>query len=97
MRIALSLTILLPIIFQLMVGKKSITGQLSLKFLYVCLISATGQVLLTAINLYVMVHSGALIEGTAEIGLMTIGKILLFFDLFIMIVQYFKFRQKISK
>jgi len=97
MRIALSLTILLPIVFQLMVGKKSITGSISLKFLYVCLISGTGQVLLTAINLYVMVHSEALIEGTAEIGMMTIGKILLFIDLIIMLVQYFKYRQRISK
>jgi len=97
MRIAMSLTILLPIVFQLMVGKKSITRTIPLKFLFVCLISGSGQILLTAINLYVMIHSGALIEGTAEIGLMTIGKILLFIDLIIMIVQYFKYRKRILK
>jgi len=97
MRIVLSITILIPIVFQLMYGKKAILSSISLKFRYVCLISGTGQVLITAINLYVMNHSGALIEGLAEIGIISIGKIFLFIDVIIMIVQYFKFRQRISK
>ena len=97
MRIALSLTFLLPIVFQLMYGKKAIISSISLKFSYVCLISGLGQVLITTINIYVMNHSGALIEGMAEIGMIAIGKIFLFIDIIIMIVQYFKFRQRISK
>lgn len=84
--------IILPTLFQIVFGRKAIGEDIKLKFGEVCLISFSGQILLTIIAFFLIVYS--LEENKIRCGMPLAGLIMLsiaftFILIVTMIIQYF--------
>ncbi len=90
--------IILPLIFQLIFGRKAIAESISLKFRTVCLISFISQIVLSIMAFYVASYNfNQYLEqnpnsfrcGMGFLGLIVLSLLLTFILVVVVIIQYF--------
>jgi tellurite resistance protein TehA-like permease len=88
--------IILPLLFQIIFGRKAIGGDIKLSFGTICLISFLGQILLTILAFNLIVYY--LEKNNNACGMPLVGLIMfsLFFTLILIITMIIQYRIKKS-
>ena len=90
--------IILPLLFQIIIGRKAIGESISLKFGTVCSISFSAQIVLSIIafyvasynsNLYFEQHPSSLKCGMGFLGLIMLSLLLTIILIVVITIQYF--------
>lgn len=84
--------LLIPLIFQFVVGNKAIHGYTSLKFWQACIISIIGQILMIISSFFLMLNEiskSGLRDGMPALGVFVIGTLIGILILVVIAIQLY--------
>lgn len=87
------LMLFIPLVFQFIVGNKSLDKSISLSFFIVCVMSLVFQIVITYVSFFLAINaSNGFKCGAGALGIFVISFLITLLMLFVMVVQFVRKR-----